>query len=56
MGIKRADKRTIDELRVEVGMKESLKKKLVMSRLTWPVHVERLGDKKTGKESRCRET
>ena len=33
MGVKKADKRRIDELRVEVGLKESFKKKLVGSRL-----------------------
>ena len=35
MGAKRADKRRIGELRVEVGVKERFKKKLVMSRLKW---------------------
>ena len=33
MGLKRADKRRIDELRVEVGGKGSFKKELVTSRL-----------------------
>ena len=40
MGVRRADKRRIDELRVKVGDKDSFKMKLVRSRLT-----------KTGKES-----
>ena len=35
----------MDELRVEVGVKESFKKKLERSRLKWTVHVERIGDK-----------
>ena len=36
MGVKREDKRRRDELRVEVGVKDSFKKKLVRSRLKWP--------------------
>ena len=38
-----ADERRRDELRVEVGGKESFKKKLVRSRLKWDGHVERMG-------------
>ena len=34
VGVKRADKRKMDELRVEVRVKERFKKKLVTSRLT----------------------
>ena len=34
------------ELKVAVGVKESFKKKLVRSRLTWAGHVERMGDEK----------
>ena len=49
-GVKRADKRRMDELRMEVGLKESLKKKLVWSRLKWGGHVERMGDEKLAKE------
>ncbi|KAK2178508.1 hypothetical protein NP493_541g02090 [Ridgeia piscesae] len=40
VGVKRADKRRMDELIVEVGVKESVKKKLVRSGLIWPGHVE----------------
>ena len=43
------DKRRMDELRVEVGVKESFKKNLVMSRLKWVGHVERMGDEKLAK-------
>ena len=42
-GVKRTDKR-IDELRVEVGVKESFKKTLVRSGLNWVGHVGRMGD------------
>ena len=41
------------KLSVEVGVKESFRKNLVRSRLKWARHVERMGDEKTGKESRC---
>ena len=34
VGVKRADKRRMDELRVDVGVKEKIKKKLARSRLT----------------------
>jgi len=47
------DKRRMDELRDRV--KESLKKKLVKSRLKWAGHVNRMGLLKIGKESRCPE-
>ena len=46
MEFKKADKRTMNALRVEVGMKDSFKKKLVKSWLTRPGHVERMGDEK----------
>ena len=41
----------MDELRVEIGVKESFKTKLVRSRLKWAGHVERMGDGKLAKES-----
>ena len=40
----------MDELRVEVGVKESFMKKLVRSRLKWVGHVERAGDEKLAKK------
>ena len=43
VGEKRSDKKTMDELSVEVGVKESIKKKLVRSRLIWAIHVETNG-------------
>ena len=46
VGVKRADERGKDGLRVETGGKERFKNKLVMSRLHWASHVERMGDKK----------
>ena len=49
VGVKRADKRRMDELTVEVGVKEYFKKKFVMSSLTWGGHVEIMGDKKLAK-------
>ena len=42
--VKRADKRKMDSMRSEVGVKEHFKKKLVRSRLTWTDHVERIED------------
>ena len=52
LGIKRADKRRIEELTVEVGAKECFKNKLVTSKLK--CHVERMGDVKLA-ECRCPE-
>ena len=48
------DERRIDELRVKVGVKECLMKKLVRSRLKWASHVERREDEKLA-EIRCPE-
>ena len=42
----------MDELKVEVGAKESVKEKLVRSRMTWAGHVEWMGDEKLS-DSRC---
>ena len=44
--VKRTDKRRIDELRVEVGVRGILKKKLVNSRFKWAGHIERMRDGK----------
>ena len=44
VGVKRADMRRLDEMRVETGVKESIEKKLV--RGTWVGRVERIGDEK----------
>jgi len=49
--VKRADKITMDELRVNVDVKRSFKKKLVRSRLTCGGHVERMRDEKQAKKS-----
>ena len=43
MGVTRADERRKDELRVDVGVTESVKKSV---RGTWAAHLERIGDKK----------
>ena len=51
MGVTRVDKRRMDELRAEVGLKESFNKKLASSRLTWAGYVERMGDKKLAKRA-----
>ena len=51
----RGSKRRMDELRVEVGVKECFKKKLVRCRLKWTKHVERMGGG-IGKETRCPES
>ena len=40
MGVKRADKRRVGEMRVEVGVENSFNKKLLRSRLTWAGHGE----------------
>ena len=44
MGVKRTNKRRMDELRMEVGVRESFKKKLARSRWKWTGHVERMKD------------
>ena len=48
MGVERANKRRMDELRVrgEVGVKESFMKKLLRSRLKWARYMERMRDEK----------
>ena len=51
MGVKRADKRRLDELRVEVGVKERFKKTLVRRRLKLARHGERMGDGKLTKRA-----
>ena len=40
--VKRIDKRRMEELRGEVGVTESLTRKLVRSRLKWAGHVDRI--------------
>ena len=49
-GVKKIDKRRMEELREEVGVKESLTRKLVRSQLKWAGHVERM---EVNKESGC---
>ena len=39
-GVKRIDKRKMEELRVECGVRESLTRKRVRGRLKWARHVE----------------
>ena len=51
MGVKRADKRRMGELRVVVGVKECLKNRLVRSRLIWAGYVERMEDEKLPKRA-----
>ena len=51
MGVKRADKRRMRELRLEVGVKEVVTKTLVGIRLEWAGHVERMGYEKLAKKS-----
>ena len=58
MGKKRGDKRRMDELRMEVGVKENVKKKLVRSRLKWAGHMERITNNKLQRDqlpTNCRE-
>ena len=42
--VEKADKRRLEELRVEVAVKESFKKKLVIRRLKWVGLVERMAE------------
>ena len=49
--VKRSDKIRMDEPRVEVGVKERFKNKLMRSRLTWAGDVERMGDEKLAKRA-----
>ena len=46
VGVKRADKRRMDEGKMEAGLKDTFKTKLPKSRLTRAVRVERLGNEK----------
>ena len=48
VGVNRADKRRKDEMRVEVGVTESVKK---LVRGTWVAHMERMGDEKLAKKT-----
>ena len=41
-GVKRIDTRRMEELTEEVGVKESLTRRLVRSRLKWAGHVKRM--------------
>ena len=41
----------MDELRVDVGVKEIFRKKLVSSRLKWARYVERMGDEKLARRA-----
>ena len=41
-GVKRVDRRRMDELREEVGIQKCLMGRLVKSRLKWAGHVERM--------------
>ena len=55
VGVKRVEKSGKDELKVEVGMNENLKKKLVRSSLKWAGHRdEKIGEKVEGKRRRDR--
>ena len=49
VGVKRADKRRVDKMRVEVGVKESVKKELMGS--VWAGRVEGMGDEKLAKSA-----
>ena len=49
--MKREDQNRMGELRVEVGVKERFKKKLVRSRLKWVGHAERMIDEKLAKSA-----
>ena len=51
MGVKGADRRITDELRVEVEVKKHFKKKLARSSLTWAGRAERMGDEKLTKRA-----
>ena len=51
MGVRRVDKRRMDEVRVEAGVKESFKKKLVRSRLKRAGHVDRMDYEKFAKKA-----
>jgi len=52
LGVKTADKRRLNELRAEVGAKDSFKMKLWRSKLNRAGHVEGMGDEKLA-EIRC---
>ena len=43
-GVKRVDRRRMDELREEVGIQTCLMRRLVKSRIKWAGHVERMNE------------
>ena len=47
--VKRTDKRRTDKLRMDVGVKDNVKKKLAGSSLTWAVLAETMGNEKLAK-------
>ena len=51
VGVKRAYKRRMGELRVAVGVKERFKKKLVRDRFKWAGHMARMGDENLTKRA-----
>ena len=51
VGVKRADKRRTDELKVEVGVKEMFKTKWARSSLTMASHAERMGEEELAKRA-----
>ena len=51
MGAKRADKRRMEELRMEVGVKGSFKKTFMRSSQKWAGHVGRMGDENQAKRA-----
>ena len=54
VGVKKVDQRRMDELRVEVRVRESLKNTLVRSRLKWAGHVKRMGGEKLAMKADAR--
>ena len=53
--VKRIDKQIMEELKEEVGVTESLTRKLVMSRLKWAGHVDILERERLKKSRRQKE-
>ena len=52
-GVKRVDRRRMDELREEVGIQKCLMGRLVKSRLKWAGHVERMEEDRLPRSGRA---
>jgi len=53
VGVKRVDRRRVDELREEIGVQMSLMGRLVKCRLRWAGHLVQMGEERMTKRGGC---